>query len=245
MNYKAFHKFSYGLYIIASEFEGEKVGYIGNTAFQVTAEPAQIAISCHKENYSLQKILDRGAFSVSVLEKDVDTSVIGTFGFMSGKGFDKFMKVETITAQTGVPIVVSSSVAWMECKVVAAHDVGSHMLIIGEVLEAEVIRDNEALTYDYYREKYRMHAPKNAPTYIDEEKLEPEEDVVFTEEKEEPAEVKEEISGEVHTCTICGYQYDPAEGDASLGIPAGTPFEDLPDDYKCPICSAGKDFFKS
>jgi len=71
MNYRAFHKLSYGLYIIATEFEGEKVGYIGNTAFQVTSEPSKIAISSHKNNYSTQKIIDSKCFSLSVLKKDV------------------------------------------------------------------------------------------------------------------------------------------------------------------------------
>jgi rubredoxin len=45
-------------------------------------------------------------------------------------------------------------------------------------------------------------------------------------------------------CTICGYIYDPAVGDDEGGIPAGTSFEDLPDDWTCPICGAGKDDFE-
>nr|WP_306439026.1 rubredoxin [Maribellus luteus] len=46
------------------------------------------------------------------------------------------------------------------------------------------------------------------------------------------------------TCTICGYQYDPEEGDPTVGIPPGTPWEDVPEEYKCPICNASKDYFK-
>ena len=41
----------------------------------------------------------------------------------------------------------------------------------------------------------------------------------------------------------CGYVYDPAEGDMENGIGPGTPFEDLPDDWVCPICGLGKDSF--
>ena len=44
-------------------------------------------------------------------------------------------------------------------------------------------------------------------------------------------------------CSVCGYIYDPAEGDESGGVPAGTPFEELPDDWVCPICGAEKDMF--
>ena len=90
MKYKAFHKLSYGLYIIATELEDKKYGYIGNTAFQITSEPSQIAISSHKDNFSTDKIIGSGKFSISVLKKEVNTSLIGEFGFMSGAEFDKF-----------------------------------------------------------------------------------------------------------------------------------------------------------
>jgi len=45
-------------------------------------------------------------------------------------------------------------------------------------------------------------------------------------------------------CLVCGYEYDPAEGDASAGIAPGTAFEDLPGDWVCPECGAGKDMFE-
>lgn len=246
MKYKAFHKLSYGLYIIATELDGKKFGYIGNTAFQITSEPAQIAISSHKNNYSTSKILESGKFSISVLKKEVNTSLIGEFGFMSGAEFDKFRNVQTITSVTGAPIITDSSVAWFDCKVVNSIDVGSHILIIGEVVDSDVISGDEPLTYDYYREKYKMLAPKNAPTYLEKEKLEKEivpEQVVKTESKVEiQTEKTDELSS--FTCSICGFQYNPEEGDPAMGIPPGTPFEDLPEDYKCPICNAGKDYFK-
>ena len=47
-----------------------------------------------------------------------------------------------------------------------------------------------------------------------------------------------------YECTACGYIYDPAEGDPEHGIPKGTPFEELPDDWVCPLCSVGKDNFE-
>jgi rubredoxin len=45
-------------------------------------------------------------------------------------------------------------------------------------------------------------------------------------------------------CTICQYVYDPATGDPDNGVPAGTPFESLPDTWVCPLCGAGKDVFE-
>ncbi|RII25656.1 MAG: rubredoxin [Geobacter sp.] len=45
-------------------------------------------------------------------------------------------------------------------------------------------------------------------------------------------------------CTICQYVYDPATGDPDNGVPPHTSFEDLPDDWVCPVCGAGKDLFE-
>lgn len=46
-----------------------------------------------------------------------------------------------------------------------------------------------------------------------------------------------------YVCDLCGYVYDPAEGDEDNGIAPGTAFEDLPEDWVCPLCGAGKEDF--
>ena len=46
-----------------------------------------------------------------------------------------------------------------------------------------------------------------------------------------------------YTCDVCGYVYDPAVGDPENGIPAGTPFDQLPEEWVCPLCGVGKDMF--
>ncbi|MBQ6157797.1 MAG: rubredoxin [Thermoguttaceae bacterium] len=46
-----------------------------------------------------------------------------------------------------------------------------------------------------------------------------------------------------YICEPCGYIYDPAAGDPDSGIAPGTPFEDLPDDWVCPVCGVVKDMF--
>ncbi len=47
-----------------------------------------------------------------------------------------------------------------------------------------------------------------------------------------------------YECTVCGYIYDPEKGDPDSGIKPGTSFEDIPDDWVCPICGAGKEDFE-
>ena len=46
-----------------------------------------------------------------------------------------------------------------------------------------------------------------------------------------------------YVCNICGYIYDEVEGDLENGIAAGTKWEDLPEDFVCPVCGVGKDDF--
>ena len=46
-----------------------------------------------------------------------------------------------------------------------------------------------------------------------------------------------------YVCDICGYVYDPAEGDPDNGVAPGTPWEQVPDTWVCPLCGVGKDQF--
>ena len=46
-----------------------------------------------------------------------------------------------------------------------------------------------------------------------------------------------------YVCTVCGYEYDPEKGVPEQGIPAGTAFEDLPEDFVCPVCGVDKSLF--
>ena len=55
---------------------------------------------------------------------------------------------------------------------------------------------------------------------------------------------KEEIIMAKYECTVCGYVYNPEEGDPDSGIAPGTAFEDIPDDWECPLCGVSKDMFE-
>ena len=48
-----------------------------------------------------------------------------------------------------------------------------------------------------------------------------------------------------YICDVCGWEYDEAEGSPENGIAPGTKFEDLPEDFECPLCSVGKDQFSA
>lgn len=48
-----------------------------------------------------------------------------------------------------------------------------------------------------------------------------------------------------YVCDVCGYVYDPAVGDPDNGVAPGTPWEDVPESWECPLCSVGKDQFSA
>lgn len=47
-----------------------------------------------------------------------------------------------------------------------------------------------------------------------------------------------------YTCSVCGYIYDPAAGDPDAGVPAGTAFENVADNWQCPVCGVAKEMFE-
>ncbi len=47
-----------------------------------------------------------------------------------------------------------------------------------------------------------------------------------------------------YVCLVCGYTYDPEAGDPSQDVEPNTPFEELPEDWECPVCGVGKDQFE-
>ncbi len=165
MNKSALHKLSYGLYVISS-FSGSKLnGQIANTAFQVTSEPATIAVSINKENLTHDFIKESRKFSVSILSTSAPMEFIGRFGFKCGRDVDKFDCTHFRTGQTGVPVVTDHCVAFIEAEVIGDLDCGTHRIFLGEIKNCDILSDEEPMTYAYYHTVKRGKAPKTAPTY--------------------------------------------------------------------------------
>ena len=218
---EALFQISYGLYIVSSGNKTKGNGYISNTVFQVTAESPRFAASCNKDNYTAEFITESGAFAVSVLHTDTDSDIIGRFGYKSGRDFNKLDGINVKYGETGVPIIMNDCIAFLEFKVVQTVDAGTHLIFIGELVQAEVVDDTkEAITYLHYRRVRKGLSPKNAPTYIDKSK---------TEAKPIGSGLKK------FECTACGYVYDEAEQEVR--------FADLPEDWICPVCASEKSDF--
>ena len=222
---------SYAMCIVSSKADDKFDGCIVNTVFQITPEPPMIAVSINRENLTYDYIVKSKVFTVSILAEQTPLKFIGKFGFRSGKDLDKFQDINYKLGAAGVPIILDNTAAFIEAKVTNAIDVETHTLFIAEITACETIDSSKIpMTYNYYRDVKGGRTPRTAATYI----------------KEKPKQktVKGAKEMKKYKCLLCGYVYDPAVGDPDNAVQPGTAFEDLPEDWVCPECGAGKDEFE-
>ncbi len=211
MNMNVLRNLTYGVYVISTLDGDRPTGCIANSAMQITSSPVTVALSMNHDNYTNSCIEKSGKFAISILSEQSDSSLIGRFGFQSGKEINKFDGI-SYEIKSELPIIPDSC-GYMVFKVVDKAETSTHTIFIAEMVDGDVIGSDDAMTYAYYHKVVKGTSPKNAPTYI------PEEDV--------------NVDKEVYKCSICGYQYD-----------GEIPFDELPDDYVCPICKQPKTVFK-
>ena len=159
INPKAFYALSYGLYIVASKKEERINGQTANTVFQISNDPSTIAISINKGNLTREFIQESGRFTVSVLAQDTPLSLIGKFGFRTGREVDKFAGFTYKTTANGLPYLIDHALAFFEAGVIQETDAGTHIIFIGEIAEAEVLQEGVPMTYAYYQQAKRGGAP--------------------------------------------------------------------------------------
>lgn len=208
MNSKIFYDMSYGVYVV-TVMDGERpTGCVANSIMQITSSPATVALSMNHDNYTNKCIKESGMFAYSILAEDSQPSLIGQFGFQSGRDRDKFDGV-SYEMRSGLP-VLTDSCGYVVCRVIGTMEASTHTVFLGEVLDGDIFEGHkEAMTYAYYHKVVKGKSPKNAPTY-------------------QPEEEPEKKAASKFECQVCGYIY---EGD------------ELPQDYKCPICGQGPDKF--
>lgn len=166
MEPKVFYKLSYGLYVVSSKKGKRFNGQIANTVFQITSKPPAIAVSINKENLTHDFIVESKLFSVSILSTETPMKFIGRFGFRSGREINKFESIDYKIGATGTPIVLENSIGYLEAEVINTLDAGTHVVFAGKVVDAQILKDGEPMTYAYYHKVKGGKAPKAAPTYI-------------------------------------------------------------------------------
>lgn len=170
METNALHKIGYGMYIVGLYKTGKLNGQIANTVFQITSEPPTLAVSINKTNMTHEYIKDGKVFSVSILSQATPLPFIGGFGFKSGRDTDKMKNVKYKVGQTGSPIFLDNTTAYLEAELIQAIDIDTHTIFVGKVIAAEILNDEPCMTYEYYHQVKRGVTPKTAPSYIAQEK---------------------------------------------------------------------------
>ncbi len=213
MSLEALNNLSYGMYVITTKQNQKNIGCFINTAIQITSKNPIIAVSLNKENYTNKILKETRKCAISILTEKASQNLISKFGFFSSKEINKF---EDINFQyvDEMPVVLEDTCTYIIGEVIRVIDVETHDIFLIRVLQAENILDDVPMTYRYYHEKLKGKAPKKAQTYQEE---------------------KIGDKGNKYQCTICGYIYDDDKEKVK--------FEDLPDNWTCPMCGVGKDKF--
>lgn len=160
---QSLNAFSYGLYIVTSADGEKRDGLIVNTAFQVSADPAKIAVCVCKNSYTHQIITTSRVFAVMPLEQETPMIFIGNFGFRTGRNFDKFEKISATYGETNSPIVREHTLSCVEVRVEQTVDVGTHTLFVGNVVAGQVFKpQGTPLTYEYYHTVIKGKTPVGA-----------------------------------------------------------------------------------
>lgn len=216
MDKRIFRDISYGMYFISSIYDDKKVGCIINTLCQITSNNPIISISLNKSNYTNNVIKKNNKFGISIISNDTSKEVIGKFGYYSSLEVDKFDNTK-YSLIDGLPIVEENICGYLICEVLEVVDCGTHDIFVAKVINSKKINEYIPMTYKYYHENLKGNSPKNAPTYVEDE-------------------FSDNNTFNKYKCQLCGFIYDDSKEEIK--------FDDLPDDWKCPLCGASKDMFK-
>lgn len=218
MNMDALYKLTHGVYVLGSRDGDRPDGSVVDAVMQVANKPWILALSCTNGSYTKHCIEMVREFSLSVLGKTTEPWVIANFGFRSSRTVDKWRSVKHYI-QGGLPYL-EDNIATMHCRVMQTITYGSNTLFLAEVVGCADTKSGEPLTYYDYRSYFKTEVIESFNKFQSAEK-----------EEKMSEEVKNE-EGKHWVCTVCGYIYDEE-----------TPFEELPDDWVCPLCGVDKSYF--
>ncbi len=185
-NKKITRKITQGVYVLTTNGGG----CIVDAVSQVSAgEFPLIAVAVMKKNYTNELMHKNQFFSLSVLGKNVNPEIIKTFGLQSMRDINKFENTKTIE-ERGLQ-VIADSLGYMLCEKVDIFENDTHTLFIGKLVDADVYKDEEAMSYTYYQEN-----------------------------KEELLKIKTTNGQTVWICKACGYMYYGEELPSDFTCPA-------------------------
>lgn len=194
-NIKITRKITQGMYILTTNGGGCVVDAVSQVS---GGDNPLIAVAVMKKNYTNELLKNNNKFTLSVLGKKINPDIIKTFGFNSSRDINKFENIETTVVEE--LNIINDSLGYMICEIVDSIENDTHTLFIGKIIEADVLKDEEPMSYGYYQEH-----------------------------KQDLLKVTTGNNKTAWICKVCGYIY---YGD------------ELPKDFKCPICGVGKEYFQ-
>lgn len=182
INANALQKISYGLYVLTSNNGEKDNGCIINTVSQVTSDnPLKLTITVNKDNYTHEMIMNTREFNISILTEEVPFDIFKQFGFVSGRGVDKFENFNDVArSENGILYLIKYTNAVISCKVIETYDYGTHTIFVADITESKILSHKPSVTYEYYFE----HIKPNSKA-------------------------QEKKKG--YVCKICGYVYEGEE----------------------------------
>lgn len=211
---KALYPISAGVYLFTALDDARGIGRVVDAVSQVSSDPKRVSVALMKTGYTSQVIGAAKHFCLTVLAEDAPLELIHAFGYQSSENADKFAGYEPHHDEQGTPWLAEGALSRLSCDVFDVLDVGSHLLVLGDVTEAEVLRQGVAMTYAGYR------ALKASPSTAVNGSPIPA--PVESAQDEAPKKV-------AWRCTVCGYVVE---------------MDELPDDFVCPLCGMGRDMFE-
>ncbi len=184
-NKKITRKITQGVYLLTTEGGG----CIVDAVSQISAgENPLLAVAVMKKNYTNELLRANEKFVLSVLSEDVDGNILETFGLHSMRDVDKFERVG-MTEVEGIK-TVDDALGYMVCERVDMIENETHTLFIGRLIEADVLKEGEPMSYAYYQEN-----------------------------KDDLIKVKTAEGQTVWVCKVCGYVYYGEELPADFTCP--------------------------
>ena len=152
----------YGLYIVGSRMDGEVNGMMAEWVMQVSFNPSLLLVSFENDARTLENIRASKVFTVNLLSQDRDSMELASkfaqpYYGAKIKGRPVAAAEEVHRKLVGIPYhttargcpVLEAAMAWLECQAEQFVPAGDHTLVIGRVLEGQVLREAEPLTSAY------------------------------------------------------------------------------------------------
>ena len=136
-------KIPYGLYVIGVKDANSHHAFTGSWLSQCSMKPPRIMLGVRHGTHSLQMIKEGKVFSVNFLAK-MDKKVLEQFFKPTPSNGNRFGDLEFSLKRTHTPIL-KNAIAYLECEVRDIFEAGDHSIVIGEVVEAEVVREEPSL----------------------------------------------------------------------------------------------------